>query len=295
MALRMASAIMLATALAAAAAGCGSPGTGSAGGRGGVASGPPASGPATGPAAVGGTPASAPGSAAQACGPPDAPGQLVTIRAADGVRLGAIGAGSGKRGVVLIPELGPRGKCGWWDYAAYLAAHGFRVLLFDHRCTAESDCPPGGTAPGGLTSDIEGAVTRLRQQGAATVALVGASQGGAEALITAALPPRGVTGVAVLSADELSMPLAGRPYPATALAAAVRLRLPVLFAVAAHDRYVSVQETRQLYGDAGSRRKQLVVLGPDQGHGWDLVAAGADGSRPAFGRTLLAFLRAVTS
>ena len=82
----------------------------------------------------------------QVCGPPAAPGQLTSIRAADGVRLAAAAAGAGHRGVVLIPELGPRGKCGWWDFAAYLARSGYHVLLFDHRCTGESACPGG---PGG--------------------------------------------------------------------------------------------------------------------------------------------------
>jgi pimeloyl-ACP methyl ester carboxylesterase len=296
MAFRATSAIMLAAALALSVAGCEGSGAGSvaAGGR------PPAAtGTVAEPTENGGTATSAttspPGPVTEVCGPPDAPGRLTTIRASDGVRLAAIEAGSGERGVVLIPELGAAGKCGWWDYAAYLAAGGFRVVLFDHRCTGESSCPPNGTAPTGLTSDIQGAVIRLRQQGATAIALLGASQGGAEALITATLPQRGVTGVAALSADELSTSLAAGPYPATALAAAARLRLPVLFAVAKGDPYVSVQQTRQLYREAGSRRKQLVILGPDRGHGWDLLTAQPDGSRPIFSRTLLAFLRSVTS
>ena len=289
------SVIMLAAVLALSVAGCGGSGAGSAAGGGR----PSATGTVAEPAANGGTATSpgtsSPGPVTEVCGPPNAPGRLTTIRASDGVRLAAIEAGSGERGVILIPELGATGKCGWWDYAAYLAARGFRVVLFDHRCTGESSCPPTGTAPTGLTSDIQGAVIRLRQRGATAIALLGASQGGAEALITATLPQRGVTGVAALSADELSTSLAADPYPATALAATARLRLPVLFAVAEGDPYVSVQQTRQLYKEAGSPRKQLVILGPDQGHGWDLVTAQPDGSRPVFGRMLLAFLRTVTS
>ena len=251
MAFRATSAMMLAAALALSVAGCGGSGAGSLAGTGR----PPATRTVAESAANGGTATSAgtspPGPVTEVCGPPNAPGRLTTIRASDGVRLAAIEAGSGERGVVLIPELGATGKCGWWDYAAYLAARGFRVVLFDHRCTGESSCPPTGTAPTGLTSDIQGAVIRLRQRGATAIALLGASQGGAEALITATLPQRGVTGVAALSADELSTSLAADPYPATALAAAARLRLPVLFAVAEGDPYVSVQQTRQLYKEAG--------------------------------------------
>jgi hypothetical protein len=169
MTIRATFAIMLAAALALSEAGCGGSGAG----------------PGTGSVASGARP---PGSVTEVCGPPNASGRLTTIRAADGVRLAAIEAGSGVRGVVLIPELGTAGMCGWWDYAAYLAARGFRVVLFDHRCTGESSCPSSGTAPAGLTSDIQGAVIRLRQQGATAIALLGASQGGAEALITATLP-----------------------------------------------------------------------------------------------------------
>lgn len=295
MAFRAISAIMLTAALALSVAGCGGSGAGpvAGGGR------PSATATVAEPAATARTATasstSSPGPVAEVCGPPNAPGRLTSIRASDGVRLAAIEAGSGERGVVLVPELGARGECGWWDYAAYLAARGFRVVLFDHRCTGQSSCPPSGSGPAALTSDIQGAFIRLRQQGATAIALLGASQGGAEALITAALPQRGLTGVAVLSADELSTSLAAGPYPATALAAVARLRLPALFAVAKADPYVSVQQTRQLYQEAGSQHKQLVILGPEQGHGWDLVLAQADGSRPAFSSTLLAFLRTVTS
>jgi pimeloyl-ACP methyl ester carboxylesterase len=217
------------------------------------------------------------------------------VRAADGVRLAAATTGAGERGVVLIPELGRRGKCGWWDFAAYLAARGYRVLLFDHRCTGESACAPG-PAGGGLMSDIRGAVAGLRQQGAARIALVGASQGGSEALIAATAPPRGVTGIVALSADELTFSLARPPYPVTARAAVRRLRLPVLFAVAASDPYVSVRQTRHLLAAAGSRSKRLIVLGAGAGHGWDLVSPLLPGGRrPAVSRTVLAFLRGVTS
>jgi pimeloyl-ACP methyl ester carboxylesterase len=232
---------------------------------------------------------------AQLCGPPEAPGRLITIRAADGVRLAAIEVGAGARGVLLIPELGAAGKCGWWDYAAYLAAHGYHVLLFDHRCTGESGCP-SGSAGIDLMSDIGGAVTWLHRAGAARVALVGASRGGAEALIAATVPPHGVTGVVALSADELTLPLAGSPYPATALKAARHLRLPALFAVAAADPAISVQETRHLFAVAGSRSKRLVLLRAGAGHGWDLLwPAQPGGPRPAISRRILTFLRRVTS
>jgi pimeloyl-ACP methyl ester carboxylesterase len=285
MGLRATAAIALAVVFAVAAAGCAG------------LSAAPATGTASSPAAVSEPTAStpAPPEISQVCGPPDAPGRLTTIRAADGVRLSAAEVGAGERGVVLIPELGVRGKCGWWDFAAYLAAKGFRVLLFDHRCTGQSACA-SGHAGADLMSDIRGAVSRLRQDGAAKLALVGASQGGAEALIAAALPQRGVAGVVALSADELTMPLAGHPYPRTALSAVSQLRLPALFAIAAQDPFVSVRDTRRLFAVTGSHSRHLIVLAAGAGHGWDLVSSAVSaGYRPAFSRVVLAFLRRVTS
>jgi dienelactone hydrolase len=285
MRIRAPAGIAVAAALAMSAAGCAAPSRGPAA----SSRGPGAS--SRGPAASSRPPAAV----ARLCGPPDAPGRLITMRAADGTRLAAIEAGAGDRGVVLIPEHGQAGKCGWWEFAAYLAAHGYRVLLFDHRCTGQSGCGPGAGGTG-LVSDIRGAVARLHRDGAARVALVGASQGGSEALIAGTEPALDVTGVVALSADELTVPLAGPPDPATALAAAPRLRRPVLFAVAASDPYVSVRETRTLVARAGSRSKHLVVAGAGAGHGWDLLAPRLPGGAPPrVTQRVLAFLHGVTS
>lgn len=228
------------------------------------------------------------------CGRPDAPARTFAMRTPDGVPLAAAEAGTGIRGVVLIHEAGSRGLCGWWDYAAYLSGRGFHVLLFDHRCTGQSACPVGGAAGNGLMSDIETAIAQLRADGAAKVVLLGGSQGASEALIAASVAPHAVAGVVALSADELTAPLAVPPYPQTASAAAPRLRLPALFAVAASDQFVSVEDTRALVASVGSSSKRLVELGQRAGHGWDLVAADLDGKRPAFSETVVDFLMRAT-
>jgi len=300
MRVRAPAAILAAAALAAAVAGCAgtraAPAGGSAsGGPGrGAAASPGSAGP---PAASGGAAAAGPlAAAARLCGEPDAPGRLITVRAADGVPLATIEAGAGDRAVVLIPELGQRGKCGWWAFAAQLAAHGYHVLAFDHRCTGGSACPAGAAAEADLMSDIRGAAAWLRQHGATRVALVGASQGGSEALIAATMPAPGITGVAALSADELTTPLASPPYPPTAVAAVPRLRLRLLLAVAAGDPYVSVPDTRSLLARAGSPGKRLVVLPAGAGHGWDLVTPlFPDAAPSALSGTVLAFLSSVTA
>ena len=63
-------------------------------------------------------------------------------------------------------------------------------------------------------------------------------------------------------------------------AAARRLQVPALFAVAPGDRYVSVATMRQLCQAAPVRAKRLVVLADGAGHGWELLggAAGTDWS-----------------
>jgi pimeloyl-ACP methyl ester carboxylesterase len=195
--------------------------------------------------------------------------------------------GTGARGVLLVPELGRQGMCGWWSYAAYLARAGFRVLVFDHRCTGASTCP--GTNSD-LLDDIDAATRTLVADGAGQVVLVGASQGGAEVIIAGAHPLGGVVGIVALSADELKDPLAGPPYATSAVAAARTLHLPSLFAVAAADPQVSVVDIQALVAEVPDAAKRLVVLPAGQGHGWSLVAPGADGERPAPNGDIVAFL-----
>ena len=269
-------------------AGCGQPaGPGGAAGAGVGAPSPSA-------AHARATPAGA-SQVADVCGPPGAPGRLVTVTAADGVQLAGATAGRGRRGVLLIPELGPAGLCGWWAYAARLSRSGYRVLMFDHRCTGDSGCP-AGAAGQDLMADIRGGVAWLRRVRAVSVVLMGASQGASEAIIAATRPPAGVTGVVALSADELTTPLAHRPYPPTAMAAAPALLLPVLFAVAAGDPYVSAADTRHLAAAARAPGKRLVVLPAGSGHGWDLVSLTAGTSAgAALIRTVGAFLARASS
>jgi alpha-beta hydrolase superfamily lysophospholipase len=273
-----------------------------------------ASGPAGSPAASpartaassrdGSAPASAtPAGAAALCGGPAAPSRLVTLRTGDGVRLAGFEAGAGSRGVVLVPEAGAAAdKCGWWPYAAYLARRGFHVLAFDHRCQGASDCPAGDPSQKLLT-DIAAAVRTLRAAGAGRIALLGASQGGSEALIAAARPARGpgsaarVAAVAALSADELNQPLAPRPGPRAAVAAAASVRVPVLLAVAPDDQYVSLAETRTLFAALGTPAagKRLLVQPAGAGHGWMMLDETPSGSQPPLATQLAAFLKAVTA
>jgi hypothetical protein len=119
------------------------------------------------------------------------------------------------------------------------------IRLGQEQRTIERRCGRGGPSPPGWRSRI---------------VLLGASQGASEALIAAMASLTGVTGVVALSADELTRPLADPRYPATAQAAAARLRVPAIFALAAGDRYVSMADTRALVASVPMADKQLIEL-----------------------------------
>jgi pimeloyl-ACP methyl ester carboxylesterase len=243
------------------------------------------------PAAPAATSAPTPSGVAERCGPPDTSAEAVSIPST-GATLVGYEVGSGSRGVVLIPELGALNLCGWWPYAAYLAGHGYHVLLFDHRCTGRSSCP-GASKPNDLMDDLVAVTARLHEDGAAGIVLIGASQGAAEAVILGSRPPVGLLGVIALSADELTDPLAAAPYPSTATAAAHHLRLPSLFVVAADDPYVSVVDSRRFEATVPAGDTRLVVEPAGRGHGWDLLSPAADGSRTSPDPEILAFLNRV--
>ena len=243
------------------------------------------------PAAGASAPPAGPTPVASRCGPPDAPAKTFALSTSDHVTIAAVEIGTGARGVVLVPELGRTNLCGWWEYAAFLAAKGYHVLLFDHRCAGQSTCPAGDPAPNGLMLDIGAAVSRLRSDGASKVVLMGASQGASEALIAGAAPPSGATGVIALSADGLTDPLAAAPYPADPMLAAPKLRLPVLLAVADADIFVSVAETQALYRALGSAHRQILVVPAVQGHGWTMLeATTTTGVRPPLSAAVVSFL-----
>jgi pimeloyl-ACP methyl ester carboxylesterase len=108
----------------------------------------------------------------------------LALKATDGVTLRATAVGSGQRGVILLHQT-DNGLCGWLPYAGYLAIRGFHVGLFDFRCTFNSGCADGEKAYN-VAADVVAIATALRKRGARSLAVVGASYGGAVALGTCA-------------------------------------------------------------------------------------------------------------
>jgi pimeloyl-ACP methyl ester carboxylesterase len=226
------------------------------------------------------TPASAQG---QECGEAGGRAHAIRFRTSDGVTLSGAVVGSGPVGAVLIHEY-PLDYCGWLPYAGYLSRHGVRALMFDLRCFGRSDCPRGR---GHATTDVAAAVAELRRRGARRVALVGASMGGAIAVVAAArLHPAAVVD---LSGERTTAGLTPG-IDADAGAAARQVTAPALFAVARGDRYISVADMRTVARRVRSATKRVIVLPATAGHGWELLLGTATTWSP-LAATVAAFIR----
>src|ERR1700722_4968740 len=128
----------------------------------------------------------------------------VTIHTQDGANIAAQLYGSGTRGVVLAHG-GRFTKEDWAPQAEFLAAQGFRVLAFDFRGFGESPAPPAPEhSDENVRFDVLAAVRYLREHGAQTVSVVGASFGGTAAADASADSAPGEIDRVVLLAHGLS-------------------------------------------------------------------------------------------
>jgi alpha-beta hydrolase superfamily lysophospholipase len=169
-------------------------------------------------------------------------------------------------------------------YGAQLAGRGFHVLLIDLRGFGLSHRGPYGGERGAI-ADVRGATDELKRLGAKRVALVGASYGGVTALVSAPALGAQIAGVASLS-GELDLGSGGM----SALAAAPRIRGPLLVMGSRKDRLLDETDARRLVRAAGSTQAQLVEFdGYD--HGWNLLALS---HKQRADRVLVGFLQRVT-
>ncbi|HTC68941.1 MAG TPA: alpha/beta hydrolase [Acidothermaceae bacterium] len=212
------------------------------------------------------------------------------IAATDGVGLGVIELGAGKRGVLMLPEY-QASACEWAVEAQGLVSAGFHVLLLEYRCTSPSDCPSDTDAQSDLSLDAQAGVGALRTAGATKVVIVGASAGGTLAVVAGAAAGSLVNGVVDLSGPgDVSYLYGTAPGRMNSQTAAPHLLVPTLFVVSKDDPSTSVDEITAVYNAVPKQPKQLMVLPAEGGHGWDTLAyAGPEGNVQD---TLYAFLRA---
>jgi pimeloyl-ACP methyl ester carboxylesterase len=135
----------------------------------------------------------------------------VSFPTSDGGLVHAVLWGAGERGVVLAHG-GRFDKESWAGQARQLADAGFRVLAIDFRGYGRSRGPGQDdplSAP--LHLDVLAAVRYLREAGARTVSVLGASMGGAASADAAIAAPPGEIDRLVLLACEAGTGRVGPP------------------------------------------------------------------------------------
>jgi pimeloyl-ACP methyl ester carboxylesterase len=183
--------------------------------------------------------------------------QLVSFATADSGVVYADEYGTGDRSVVLAHG-GRFTKESWAGQAEELARIGFRVVAIDFRGRGRSRAP-GGSRADGVQYDVLAAVRYLRETGARTVAVVGASfGGGAAAQAAVESEPGEIDRLVLLAHSAIEHPerLTGRKLFITArgdTTGSGALRLPDI-----RDQYERAPEPKQLVLLDGAAHAQFV-------------------------------------
>jgi pimeloyl-ACP methyl ester carboxylesterase len=157
--------------------------------------------------------------------------------------------------------------CEWVPQARAFARRGYQVLAFDFAGFGDSE---HGSGDDRVDTDVVAAVEQLRRRGVDRVVLVGSSMGGTAVLSAATRIRPPVAGVVSLSGPS---GFGG----VDAQGAMARLRVPVLFVVAADDQHFT-EQARVMYRAARVHHKRLLVI-PGGGHGTGLLEFGEDAAR----------------
>jgi dienelactone hydrolase len=169
-----------------------------------------------------------------------------------GTSVAGVVLGTGRTGVLLFHTT-QADVCQLAWYGRELVAGGYQVLLVDFTGDGVSDRGRANPA-----EDVVAAATFMRGRGVARLALVGASKGAIAVVGAAPLvqPP-------VLAVVSLSPPMQFQGVDG--LAAAPRIAVPVLYAVARGDGRFPA-ETQQLH-DATPAANRRLLLVDGAGHG----------------------------
>lgn len=183
---------------------------------------------------------------------PSFPTREVHFQTSDNVQLAGVLLGQGQTAVICSHQL--RTTKAIWTASSivpYLASHGYLVLAYDFRGNGDST---GIGDISKMATDLRGAISFVRQQGATKVVLLGASMGGTATLKAAILEP--VTALITLSAPQDF----GVTVKDTELQA---LKTPKLFINSENDDFAS--DTTHMYAVAASPK--AIHMYPGRAHG----------------------------
>jgi pimeloyl-ACP methyl ester carboxylesterase len=196
--------------------------------------------------------------------------EAVTFESADGVRLDGRLFGDGTSAVVLS-HMRPADQRSWFGFAGRLADDGYLVLTYNFRgyCPGgDGGCSEGEQDVGAIWQDVLGAIAYVRDRGATSVSLVGASMGGTASLVAASRE-----GVDVRAVITLSAPVSIEGLVADAA---------VLSAITAGKLYIAgvgdapaAQDAETLYERSPPPKGAPQIVPADE-HGTDLLT-GAQG------------------
>lgn len=127
------------------------------------------------------------------------PQGAVEFPTADGGIVRALTYGQGQRAVVLAHG-GQYAKESWHEFAGTLVDRGFLVLAFDFRGYGTSRGPTSSGPDDQRHQDVLGALRYVRQRGATSVFVVGASMGGDYAAQAAEAEPGAIDRLVLLAA-----------------------------------------------------------------------------------------------
>jgi pimeloyl-ACP methyl ester carboxylesterase len=205
-----------------------------------------------------------------ACGPSSPPASSgsrpVRFTSLGEVELeGRLFEADGATAGVVLAHMQPADQSSWFDYAETLADEGYRTLTFNFRGTCpggDAGCSEGVIDPALSWHDVQAAVRFLRSTGIPRVAVIGASAGGAAALVAAARPGSRVAAVAALSAPVTTGALTVSPETLVAATAAK------LFIAGTGDATAATDAQRMYDQSVPPKRVEIV---PSDEHGSDLL------------------------
>jgi pimeloyl-ACP methyl ester carboxylesterase len=200
-------------------------------------------------------------------------GTQVRFTDAKGAELAGVMLGKGSTGVVLS-HMSDGDICAWLAYGVQLARNGYRVIVYYFHGFGTSGAADGST----LDGDVVAAAGYLRAHGATKVALIGASMGATASVVAGAAlqPPPAV--VVSISGPEYYQGM-------DALAAAGKLRVPVLYAAGVTDGDFA-DNAQALYDATPPGTNRTLLVAPSSSHGTGLVGGPGSQVRDAIDKAL---------
>jgi len=226
-----------------------------------------------------------PPSATLSPSPTPVPGEAVTFRTSDGVRIAGRLFGEGRVGVVLGHSI-DGDQTEWWNFAEVVTDAGHAALTIDFRgyCPGEdAGCSDDGSTRDAWRDLLAGA-TFLRERGVKEIVLIGASMGGTASVLAAAEARPRVSGVITLSAPTACCGMeVGR-------AVVGAIDVPMLFIAGRFDG--EAPRSAQAFARWARTSGEKLILGTGE-HGTDLFGLATPQVERRTIESILAFLESL--